>query len=332
MRIITVVDCPAAEQARDVLVDPSYRNNRIPLYFPDLPGLEDDLCVVRAFFENWLMYMDGAEHRRLRAIVQSAIMAAASPEPALDFYTEPCPGIRLVTTETVDRYVQEVHANLMGLSLKQWHELRAAMAPIMELLHTADYEDLVPAAASAISALLTWLPKQEFADRSAAANMRTGGVPLSTIAGVMVDSYEPVSCAVKTMVYEWAEARSLERSSVGETLVSRCLREAPPFRFINRLLPSEDGIYSINLAKVGSSARGSMAFGLGPHGCPGASWAKRILDRVAGRLTIWEADGRLVSYEGKSDRDGGLSTVQELRVVVRECAAHLPSTDRVDTD
>ena len=286
---------------------------------------------MRAFHSAWLMYIDGDEHKTLRQLVLGVVKSVApSSVGALHIMSESC--AQGVLEETgIDAMSLAWHRDFLGLTIVQQSEVLGHAQRILLFF----FFDEVPTGGVAelegdIDCLHTWFESEQFQEDGLMFRLKMAGVPVSTQLNIIIDSLEPIRCALSTLLYQLASTAC--KGMAPADMVQEVLRLYPPFRFINRMevCPVSHGNQKtgIDLYKVNRDAsvfpnphhfhpdtqsRRHMSFGYGRHSCPGAGVSVKFLEDVVQTLK----GHQLALLEGELETDKGFCRVKNLKIEVR---------------
>ncbi len=294
-------------EAVDLLCCPHSISNRKEDDYRAIDALDHEFgSQVRQFFQQWPMYIDGDQHKKLRGLLLQVLRKYQSPDR-----DELCE--QLTRTLNVDhiglKQIEECvllwHSYYFGIELADDAELMRRSEPLISLVIFHDYSLLEPAK-DAMNFINSFFEGRKFSENGLVAQLLDAGVGSGTVMNFLVDSYTPMIAGTSSVLFHAFNADPSETKAHKErrALVQASLNRLPPFRYINRIVSDTDNnsnwvgvdVLACNrdLAQTPTieSRRKQIAltFGTGKHMCLGLNPALELFDDlvlVASRLRDW---------------------------------------------
>ena len=269
--------------------------------------------VVQDLLARWPMYSDGEAHVRSRAVVREAFARLDVADIRARVTAMADEHVATVAARTTFDGISDlarpvaVHAVRMLFDLDDeiFASLEAAGRTLVGLIGTdpltpEDVEAGARAAEVLVEALAAirvarcrgWMTLEEIAGE-----MGLGRDDLNAVAiNVFVDGHEPIESVIATGLLRASTGRSIDTEAV--------IGDATPFQYCGRsarddvhfggteIRAGERVQFRIGQVPLAGNVSDHLAFGAGPHACPGAGFARHVV-----RASLTASAARLGGFE-----------------------------------
>ncbi|AUJ79418.1 cytochrome P450 [Bacillus velezensis] len=354
------------------LKDKRFTANRKKEFFEKLNIAEEEKQFLTSFYSKWLMYMDAPEHTQLRRKVQlpinkiNARITEISQSAANSVFSRiPLKEGQAVidaVSEIADPFINNVMADLLGLSVKDYSTILAEATSAVDFLWNPhpDHSHIQNAIASikkTYRLINEIIDDERFEeDRLFDCVLKSIGThqeSLALIINIVIDGHEPFLSAIKTFMYFFIKYSSENPSFLDslpiETFAEETLRLEIPFPYCARNANEDIQIGSKTIKKGNrviffisagnvdpqqyinpscihqhSHKSAPLTFGAGSHYCAGAVITKKSL-AIFAKSFQKAFQGQNLSQSKASWMDTfGFRTLNHLTIISTK-AAEIPS-------
>lgn len=318
------------KDAVGALNNPAYQNSRTELLVgPWETRDQKSYPILRDFHSSWLMYVDGERHKDLRTATIDVLkvtprLNSTNVIQELDKHLD----AGALTNDHACAVAKLWHRQFLGLTEDQQNNIFQLSDPILKFFFYDQAPNDDPALIEEnIQSLTSLLETESFEDGRVLNGLITAQLPAGTCLNVIMDSYEPVHCALTTMFMSIPEI-NIPSSEAGDA-VNELLRLYPPFRYINRYDTVKEKKLSIDLVAVNRDPakfpsaneftqrvnNRHLSFGFGKHACPGGKASFIILSDVLSHMLQKKTLHNFQVESGNINVEEGFSKTHNLRLL-----------------
>lgn len=318
-------------EAERVLMSESFKSNRLDSWLNAYTGSQQEAVnEIYQFLSSWPMFMDGAEHRRVRGYLKKTIAGSygLAVSDALDLARR-LAAQNLITGESIQALAIEWHRRYFQLNEDEARIIKSLAAEIDQLFASDVNGDwspirMVTALRYAREAIENVVSRSE----GPVGRLHANGGSIDLCMTIVVDTISSLPLSLASLIHFMYGRPEASGTLLPRQVVQSSLFENPPFRFIGRLKVGsfEEAVERVAVdiiachadigTELGSAYSRSLVFGMGKHFCLGATLVVEFLGAVCSVLRdSWR--NRSVHYRYDSiDRSGGRCEIKGIFISI----------------